>query len=220
LLIKLARLKSGFLIPKNSMANLAKIEKYLKTKKIKYKVSDLGDEVYKVEDVIKVGVNPDEILKTLIVRVESPKESNWQNMRRSFKKVQFIALVVQGKDRVDFKRVRRLFGPSTSVRLRSLQALRVKCELAKPEEVKKVAGVQVGAVCPILLGIPIYIDKKVFQTFLRSSNKSAGLKRAMGLRHVNMGSGDLTKELEMDFSDLLDAIREYKVMELASAVDK
>src|SRR3990167_6645853 len=179
------------------MANLGKIEKYLKDKKINHKISDLGGEVYKVEDVIKVGVNPDEILKTLIVRVESSKESDRQNMRRSFKKVQFIALVVRGKDRVDFKKVRRLFGPSTS--------FRVKCELAKPEEVQKVAGVPVGAVCPILLGIPIYIDKKVFQTFLRSSNKSAGLKNAMGLRHVNMGSGDLTKELEMEFKDLLSA---------------
>ena len=50
------------------MANLAKIEKYLKQKGIKHKISDLGGEIYKVEDVIKVGVNPDEILKTLIVR--------------------------------------------------------------------------------------------------------------------------------------------------------
>src|SRR3990167_10718450 len=64
----LARLKSGFLIPKNSMANLAKIEKYLKDKKINHKISDLGGEVYKVKDVIKVGINPDEILKTLIIR--------------------------------------------------------------------------------------------------------------------------------------------------------
>ena len=218
MLVKLARLKSGFLIPKNSMANLAKIEKYLKTKKIKYKVSDLGGEVYKVEDVIKVGVNPDQILKTLIIKSNikphfatfSAKATKVKKASRGWEGLEFknkyFALVLRGKDRVDFKKVRRLFGG--------------KSELAKPEEVKKVAGVQVGAVCPILLGIPIYIDKKVFQTFLRSSNKSAGLKRAMGLRHVNMGSGDLTKELEMDFSDLLDAIREYKVMELASAVDK
>ena len=163
------------------MANLAQIEKYLKNKKINHKISDLGGEVYKVEDVIKVGVNPDEILKTLIVKSNIKEGLEFKN--------KYFALVLRGKDRVDFKKVRRLFGG--------------KSDLAKPEEVKKVAGVPVGAACPILLDIPIYIDKNV-----------------MGLKHVNMGSGDLTRELEMDFSDLLDAIREYKVIELASAVDK
>ena len=91
----LARLKSGFLIPKNSMANLAKIEKYLKQKKIKHKISDLGGEIYKVEDVIKVGVNPDEILKTLIVR-------STVKVALEFKD-KYFALVLRGKDRVDFK---------------------------------------------------------------------------------------------------------------------
>ena len=201
MLVKLARLKSGFLIPKNSMANLAKIEKYLKTKKIKYKVSDLGGEVYKVEDVIKVGVNPDQILKTLIIKSNikphfatfSAKATKVKKASRGWEGLEFknkyFALVLRGKDRVDFKKVRRLFGG--------------KSELAKPEEVKKVAGVPVGAVCPILLEIPIYIDRK-----------------AMDLKHVNMGSGDLTRELEMDFSDLLGATGKYKVIELTSAVDK
>ena len=181
MLVILARLKSGFLIPKNSMANLAKIEKYLKEKKIKHKVSDLGGEVYKVEDVIKAGVNPDQILKTLIVRAEVKVGLEFKD--------KYFALVLRGKDRVDFKKVRRLFGG--------------KSDLAKPAEVKKVAGVPVGAVCPILLDVPIYIDEK-----------------AMSLKHINMGSGDLTCELEMDFDDLLAAIGEYKVIELISAVDK
>src|SRR3989304_3798593 len=183
------------------MANLAQIEKYLKTKKINHKISDLGGEVYKVEDVIKIGINPAEILKTIIVRstvkphfapsfakaLDDKKASRgWEGLEFKDK---YFALVLRGKDRIDFKKVRRLFGG--------------KSELAKADEVKKVAGVPVGAVCPILLDIPIYFDEN-----------------AMGLKHVNMGSGDLTKELEMDFSDLLDAIREYKVIELASAVDK
>lgn len=157
------------------MANLEKIEKFLKQRKIKYKVSDLGGEVYKVEDVIKVGVNPDEILKTLIVRTVVKEDLEF--------KYKYFALVLRGKDRVDFKKVRRLFGG--------------KSELAKADEVQKVARVPVGAVCPILLNIPIYIDK-----------------RAMDLKHVNMGSGDLTRELEMDFSDLLSAIGRYHVKDL------
>src|SRR3990167_8001167 len=114
------------------MANLAKIEKYLKQKQIGYKVSDLGGEIYKVEDVIKVGVNPDEILKTLIVRSTVKEGLEFKD--------KYSALVLKGKDRVDFKKVRWLFGG--------------KSELAKADEVQKVAGVPVGAVCPILLDIP------------------------------------------------------------------
>ena len=151
-------------------------EKFLKQRKIRHKISDLGGEVYKVEDVIKVGVNPDEILKTLIIRL-TVKE------RLEFKD-KYFALVLRGKDRVDFKKVRRLFGG--------------KSELAKADDVQKVAGVPVGAVCPILLDIPIYIDRV-----------------AMGLKHVNMGSGDLTKELEMDLKDFLSAIGEYEVVNLS-----
>ena len=179
MLVILARLKSGFLIPKNSMANLAKIEKYLKDRKINHRISDLGGEIFKVEDVIKAGINPDQILKTLIIS-STIKEG------LEFKDKGF-ALVLRGKDRVDLKKVRRLFGG--------------KSDLAKPEEVKKVTGVPVGAVCPILLGIPIYIDRE-----------------AMDLKHVNMGSGDLTKELEMDFADLLLAIGKHEVADLTSGV--
>src|SRR3990167_8540321 len=142
------------------MANLAKIEKYLKQKQISYKVSDLGGEIYKVEDVIKMGVNPDEILKTLIVRSTVKEGLEFKD--------KYSALVFGGKS-----------------------------ELAKADEVQKVAGVPVGAVCPILLDIPIYIDRG-----------------ALSLKHVNMGSGDLTIELEMDFSDLLAAIGDYKVYSL------
>ena len=158
------------------MANLSQIRQYLQKNRINHKISDLGGEVYKVEDVIKVGINPDEILKTLIIR-STVKEG------LEFKDKYFV-LVLRGKDRIDFKKIRSLFGG--------------KSDLAKPAEVKKVAGVPVGAVCPILLNIPIYIDKS-----------------AMDLKHVNMGSGDLTKELEMDFEDLLSVIGSYKVSDLS-----
>jgi len=38
----------------------------------------------------------------------------------------------------------------------------------------------------------------------------------MALKHVNMGSGDLTKELEMDFPDLLRVIGEYETADLST----
>ena len=103
--------------------------------------------------------------------------------------MQFLVLVVRGSDRVDFKKVRKCFGPSTS--------LRVNCELAKPDEVLRVCGVPIGAVCPILLNIPVVFDRRV-----------------VDLVHVNLGSGDLTKGLEMELADLFKAVSDYKIEDL------
>ena len=149
------------------MANLQQIEKYLKEKKIPYNIIDLGGEVYTVGDVVKSGVEEGEIVKTLVIRANDD----------------FVALTVRGKDRVDFKKVRKLFGS--------------KSELARPEEVLKICGVPVGAVCPILIEVPLFFDQRV-----------------MDLKHVNMGSGDLTKGLEMELSDLLSAVGKYQIEDL------
>jgi len=164
------------------VANLSQIEKFLKSKNLKYKVIDLGGEVYKVKEVIKAGVQEDEIVKTLIVRTDRQNQKLTKN-KRSTKNWQFLALAVRGKDRVDFKKVRRLFGS--------------KCELASSAEVEKVVGVPVGAVCPVLIEVLVYFDRQV-----------------MNLKRVNMGSGDLTKGLEMKLTDLLAAVGEYQVADL------
>lgn len=149
------------------MANLKQIEKYLVSKKLRYKVVDLGGDVFTVKGVVEAGFNKDEVVKTLIIRGND----------------HFVALAVRGRDRLDFKKVRRLFGS--------------RSELAKADEVLKVCGVPVGAVCPILLDIPVYFDQKV-----------------MDLARINMGSGDLTKELEMELSDLLKAVGKCQVEDL------
>lgn len=171
------------------MANLAKIKKYLKSLKLPFEVIDLGDEIFTVKGVVESGVNEEEIIKTLIIHGNKG----------------FVALVLRGKDRVDFKKIRKLFGPSThstgSVRASSGRSLStshsVKCELAKPEEVLRICKVPVGAVCPILLDIPVYFDKRV-----------------MSLSHINMGSGDLTKGLEMELADLLKSVGKYQIEDL------
>ncbi len=149
------------------MANLKQIKRYLVSKKLPHKVFDLEACVYTVKGVVETGVEADEIVKTLIIKTNE----------------HFAALAIRGKDRLDFKKVRRLFGS--------------KSELAKPNEVLKVCEVGVGAVCPILLGIPVYFDKRV-----------------MNLKNVNLGSGDLTCGLEMDLADLLKAVGKYQVEDL------
>ena len=181
------------------MANFLQIEKYLKEKKISYKlislrsspakrdaglkVIDLGGEVFTVDQVKKSGVEEDEIVKTLVIRIGRSQGFNQQNVERSSIKMQFMALAIRRKDRVDFKKVRRLFGS--------------KSGLARPEEVLMVCHVPVGAVCPILIEAPLYFDQKV-----------------MSLKHVNMGSGDLKKGLEMKLSDLLLAVGDYKLADM------
>ncbi|MEK7580820.1 MAG: YbaK/EbsC family protein [Patescibacteria group bacterium] len=151
------------------MANLVQIQKHLRLLQLDFKVIDLDQEAFTVADVVDAGIKVDEVVKTLIVRVGDGS---------------FIALALRGNDRVDFKKVRKLFGS--------------KAELAKPEDVLKVVGVPIGAVCPILVGVPVYVDKNV-----------------MDLQNVHMGSGDLMHGLEMKLKDLLKAVGEYQVEELA-----
>lgn len=157
------------------MANLDKIEKHLKELGVDYQIIDLGGEKFRVEDVIGVGIKADEIVKTLVIRSDVKRGLEF--------KTEFNALAVRGKDRLDFKKVRRLFGPKT--------------DLAKPEEVKKVVGVPIGAVCPILIGVSVFIDSKV-----------------LDLKQVNLGSGNLTRGLDMQLADLLKAIGNYKTADL------
>lgn len=157
------------------MADLNSIEKHLRKLGIKFRFIDLGGEKFRVEDVIGVGIKADEIVKTLLVRSEVKRVLEF--------KTEFNALAIRGADRLDFKKVRRIFGPKT--------------DLAKPEEVKKVVGVPIGAVCPILVGVPVFIDPKV-----------------LDLKQVNLGSGDLTKGLDMKLKDLLTAIGPYEVKDL------
>ena len=139
----------------------------------------LGGKIFTVKEVIDAGVRREEVVKTLIVRTGG----NTKNSLLPESGMGFAALCLRGGDRVDFKKVRTMFGNRT--------------EMAKPEEVLRIVGVPVGAVCPILIGVPVYIDRRV-----------------MGLKEVHIGSGDLTKGLEMNLADLLEAIRDYHVSDL------
>lgn len=158
------------------MANLIQIKKILDAKKVPYKIIDLGGEAYRVEDVIKVGVKQEEILKTLLVR------SDKDTIKGQIKS--YFAIALKGADRLDFKKVRRIFGG--------------KATLANADEVMEVVGVPVGAVCPIGIGVQVYFDEK-----------------AMELKLVNMGSGDLTKGIDMTFEDLLQVVGDYKIIDVS-----
>lgn len=161
------------------MAKLAAIEDFLKKRGAFYRVIDLGGEVFTVADVVATGVERNDVVKTLLVRTGGNSKSS--PLPESG--IGFVALCLHGEDRVDFKKVRKMFGS--------------RSELAKPKEVKKIVGVPIGAVCPILIGVPVYIDKKVLK-----------------LKKVNLGSGDLKKGLEMKLKDLLAVLPDFQIADL------
>lgn len=157
------------------MAKFKEITGRLNSIGVNYEIIDFGREVSRVEDVIGFGINPEETVKTLIIRAEKFESLQFKTV--------FIALAVRGGDRLNFKKIKRHFG--------------TKAELAKPEEVLKVVGVPVGAVCPVLVGVPLYFDRS-----------------ALKLKRVNLGSGDLTKGLNIDMDDLLKAAGDYQAADL------
>lgn len=155
------------------MAKFENIEKYLQEKGIDFKVIDLPETAVSVADVIRLSngqVKEEEIIKTLIVKTKKGKPACRQ--------AGFVGCILKGGDRLK---------------------INIMDRLATKEEVLQIAGVEFGAVCPILLSIPIVIDEKVTK-----------------LKRVNMGSGDHLKGLEMDFGDLLKCLSDFKIKEIST----
>jgi len=114
-----------------------------------------------VEEVIKFSngkVNPKEIYKTLILK---DQENN------------SYAVVVLGNDRIDFEKVSKKFNCS---RLR----------LATPEEVKQEIDLEIGAVCPLFLGLSMLVDRRIFNR-----------------EKINFGSGNHLFGIEINPKDIL-----------------
>ena len=143
---------------------LKKIINKLKEKNIQFQLIQLKDRAMTVEDVVKFSdgkLNPKEICKTLILK-------NQENNS--------YAVFTLGNDRVDFEKVRKRFDSS-------------KLRLATPEEIKQQTGLEIGAVCPLFLDLPMLIDRKVFSR-----------------KKVNFGSGDHLFGIEMNPKDILKCV--------------
>jgi prolyl-tRNA editing enzyme YbaK/EbsC (Cys-tRNA(Pro) deacylase) len=149
------------------------VEKILEEKDIKYRLIKLSQNAFTVEDVAKYSegeVHTDETCKTMILRG-----------RKSGKK---IAILLRGNDKLDFKKVKKFFGEEMAI--------------ANGEQVKEAAGVEPGAVCPFLVKVPLFIEKRV-----------------MNLKRINCGSGNHLYGLELMNIDLIKKI-DYQEADLAS----
>lgn len=148
------------------------VEKILKEKNIEYRLIKLTQNAYTVEDVVKYSesaVAPDEICKTIIVRGKKTGDKK--------------AILLRGNDKVNFSGIKKLFGEEMTV--------------ADPEQVKEATGVEPGAVCPLLLKVPLLVDRKVFD-----------------LEKINCGSGDHLYGLEFGTKDLTKCV-EFKIEDLS-----
>jgi len=143
----------------------------LKEKGVKYRLIELSDRAVSVDDVVKFSkgeLKRDEICKTLIVKDSEGKR---------------YAIFLLGDAKIDFSKVKDLVGKKVS--------------LASFDEVKEETGVEPGAVCPLVLNIPIFADKRVFEK-----------------KNINFGSGDQLFGIEVASKDL-DKVIEFKVVDVA-----
>ena len=145
--------------------------KILEEKGISYRLIELSEKAFSVGDVIeyaKEKLNPEEICKTIIVEDERGTR---------------CAIMLLGNHRISFSKAKRFIGSRVTV--------------LKPEEVKEATGIEVGAICPILLKIPIFVDERVLEK-----------------EKINFGSGNHLYGLELSTKDLGKAAN-FKVVDVA-----
>ena len=146
-----------------------KIEDILEAKKIPYRIIELKARAITVDDVIEYS--KEDINPEEICKTILVKHKD-----------QYYALFLRGADKVDFKKLKAVIG---------------KASIASRAEVLEVAGVEPGAVCPLLLDVPVLVDRRVLE-----------------LERVNFGSGDHLYGVEIAAGDLCHVL-DYRTVDIA-----
>ncbi len=142
------------------------VEEILDEAGVEYRIMELTDRAVSVDDVVRLSKG--EINPGEICKTIIVKS-----------KAGFTALFLRGSDRVSFKKLKGVTG---------------KARIASSEDVMEVAGVMPGAVCPLLVPVPVIVDWKL-----------------LALDRVNFGSGDHRYGVEMRSADL------YRVLDYTVA---
>lgn len=145
----------------------------LKERGVGYRVIELKDRAISVEDVIRFSkeeIRPEEICKTIILKDRGGS---------------MYAVFLLGDQRIDIKKARQVIGGKVSI--------------ASFREVKKTTGVEPGAVCPLLVDIPVLVDRRVLTR-----------------ERLNFGSGNHLYGLEIRSEDLAKVV-DYRVVDVAEA---
>lgn len=145
------------------------VEDFLIEAGIMYRIIELKERAISVDDVIEYSKEP--INPDEICKTILIKQ-----------KKQYYALFLRGADKINFKKLKELIG---------------KASIASRAEVMDTTGVEPGAVCPLLLDVPIIVDSRV-----------------LGLDKLNFGSGNHLYGVEISSGDL-PRILEYKLADIA-----
>lgn len=133
------------------------VERMLKEKDVPFRLIVLSGKAMSVDDVLKYsdGIKREEICKTIIVKDRVGSA---------------YAFLLKGDRKLDFPKVKEIVG---------------KVSMASHDDVCKAAGTEPGAVCPFLLTVPLFVDRRVLET-----------------SRINFGSGDHMHGLEIATRDL------------------
>ncbi len=145
-----------------------RVEEILQETGVEYRLIELKDRAITVGDVIQYSKGD-----------INPEEICKTIIVKA--KGDFYALFIRGADKIDFKKVKNVIG---------------KARITSREEVKEIAGVDPGAVCPLLVPIPVIVDEKV-----------------IGLEKVNFGSGDHLYGVEIAVRDL-EKVLDYQLVDI------
>ncbi len=145
-------------------------ETLLDEKGIQYKLIRLSSKSINFNDLIKhaASLNLNEVVKTVVA---GDSESNC------------YAFLLRGEARLDFDKVMRELGK--------------KLHVLSIDEIRSVTGMEPGAVFPLLLKMPIYIDKRV-----------------LNADKININSLDPAYGIEIKTSDLAKLIH-FQVIDVA-----
>ena len=143
------------------------VEELLIEADIEYRIIELEARAISVDDVIEYSKEP--INPDEICKTILVKRKN-----------QYHGLFLRGADQIDFKKLKTIIGKSS---------------IASRDEVKEISGVDAGAVCPLLLDVPVFVDKRVLD--LEKLNFGSGNH----LYGVEINSGDLSRVLEYSVAD-------------------
>lgn len=123
------------------------VQTILDSKNIPYRLIELMQEAFTVEDVQKYAketVDTNEVCKTIILKGR--------------KSGTCYALLLRGNDKVHFGLAKKQFGEEVKI--------------ADKEDVFRVAEVEPGAVCPFILNAPLFVDSRVLE--LKRMNCGSG----------------------------------------------
>ena len=146
-----------------------RVQDILDEKNIPYRIIELKQRAITVNEVIEYSVG--DINPDEICKTILVKQ-----------KKQFYALFLRGANKIDFKKLKSVIG---------------KASIVSREDVIEITGVKPGAVCPLLLDVPLIVDVRVLE-----------------LEKLNFGSGNHLFGVEISSSDL-NLVVDFRMADIA-----